>query len=213
MVEALETTGTFPPLAVENHRIRMERVRQLLLQEGVSSFLDIGCGDGAFIARMQAEPSIAKITGLDDNDERLGKAKQRLSSLKGFGKVALQNVCMLGIDDEYAGHDAAVLIETIEHIPPDLVPKLEERLFNKVEPRVVIVTTPDATNRLTEEKMQQRGHLFEWNVPEFEQWVESVTDAYPYYGEVSYLNGPSFIRGTQIAIFRKATVVHNPQGM
>ncbi len=106
------------------------------------------------------------------------------------------------MDECYEGHEAAVMIETIEHVAMSRLPEIERKTIGVIQPSMVVVTTPDATKRLTSEKMLQRGHLFEWDIPEFVDWTSGVCRAYPYTPEVMQLNGPTFVRGTQIALFR-----------
>ncbi len=81
MIEALKTTGTFPPLARQNHQLRMNAVKNLLLKEGAASVLDLGCGDGAFIEIIQGEQVVKRITGIDDDEHRLMQAEKRLSPI------------------------------------------------------------------------------------------------------------------------------------
>lgn len=203
MVEALMTTGTFPPLAMKNHQLRLSRVKDILVNERASSVLDIGCGEGELIDKLQAVPSIKRITGVDSSENRLRLAKEKILKAPNFGKVTLSQACMLDLDETYSGHDAAVLVETIEHVPISEVAKIEAGIFGKVEPRLVVVTTPDATARLTDEKMQQRGHHFEWDVAEFSEWASSIEEVYPYTPAIELLDGPSFVRPTQIAVFHR----------
>lgn len=66
-IEALNTTGTFPELAVKNHSIRLETVRSILLNSGVVSVADLGCGDGKLIELLVGEPSVKRIVGVDSD--------------------------------------------------------------------------------------------------------------------------------------------------
>lgn len=204
MVEALLTTGTFPEKAVRNHEIRLRAVRDILLDHEVESVLDLGCGDAKLIELLLGEPGIDKVLGIDHDPRRLTAGRQRIDSLYGGYKTELAHGSFLELDESLADFDAAVLVETIEHIEPEQLPLLERELFGKVQPRLVVVTTPNATKRITLEQMAHRGHFFEWDIPEFENWVEGVSRSYPYLGEIIQLNGPSFVRGTQIAVFNYA---------
>lgn len=64
VVEALNTTGTFPELAIRNHTIRLETVGGILLDAGVVSIAELDCGDDQLIETLVAEPSLQKIVGL-----------------------------------------------------------------------------------------------------------------------------------------------------
>lgn len=204
MVEALMTTGTFPAQAIRNHEIRLKTVSDILLREGVSSVLDLGCGDGKLIELLQPNPAFERISGLDQDAGRLAVAEQNLSAENGFQKVELIRDSFCDPETALPKHDAVVLVETIEHVDETQVPEVEATIFDNLRPSLVVVTTPDATNRLSDEKMRQRGHLFEWDIAEFAQWTNGVSERYPYSHEVLQLKWESFVRGTQIAIFKKS---------
>lgn len=100
---------------------------------------------------------------------------------------------------------AVVLLETIEHVPKNAVKRIEAGVFDHIAPDLVAVTTPDATKRLNQEQLAARGHHFEWNIPEFQEWALDVTSRYPEYSvNIKQLTGPTFVRNTQIAVFTRA---------
>lgn len=126
--------------------------------------------------------------------------------LGGADKVELVQGSLLNLNGHLAACEGVALVESIEHIEEEQIPQLTQDIFGHQRPRLVVVTTPDATKRLSDEKMQQRGHLFEWDIPEFQDWANGVTENFPYTAEVILLSGPTFIRNTQIGIFYRATV-------
>ena len=206
MIEALETTGTFPELAVRNHLIRLQTVKDILLKLGVRNVADLGCGDGKLIELLADEPSIDRILGVESSESRLDSARERIATRYGSHKVKLLASSFLELSGELNGLDAVVMVESIEHIPEDKVTILADEIFGRQQLKVVVVTTPDATKRLSEEKLQQRGHLFEWDIIEFQNWANDVVMNYPYTAEITQLSGPTFIRNTQVGIFQRLDV-------
>jgi 2-polyprenyl-3-methyl-5-hydroxy-6-metoxy-1,4-benzoquinol methylase len=203
MTEALLTTRTFPERAARNHETRLRTVRDILLGNGVNSVLDLGCGDGKFMELLLGEPSIDRVLGIDNNVERLAVARMKLDSMFGVHKAELAHGSFLDLGEVESGFDAAVMIEAIEHIAQEEVSLVERELFEKVQPKLVVITTPNATIRITPEQLAERGHLFEWDIPEFESWASDVASRFPYQSEIVQLNSPSFVRGTQMAIFKR----------
>lgn len=206
---ALHTTGSFPELAVKNHQLRMKAVIEILRLQGIKSLIDLGCGDGA-LAREIADCGLEldNYLGLDPWKSRVESAKED-EVLRGKGFQFTEG-SMTDIQSSvpkplyFRDHGAIILLETIEHVQIEEVPLVQEGVFGYVSPDLVVVTTPDATNRLNEDQLKARGHNFEWDIAELQQWSEDTVSQFPDYSfEITQLGGPSFVRNTQIATFSK----------
>lgn len=111
-------------------------------------------------------------------------------------------------DDRYAGFDAAVLMEVIEHVDPQRHPALERVVFAAAKPRVVLVTTPNSEYNVLYEGlvgMRHPDHRFEWTRAEFKQWADHVADTYGYTVEIRGIGevDDTYGRPTQMAIFTR----------
>jgi hypothetical protein len=207
LLPALHTTGTFPELAIYNHSLRIDAVLGALTLNKISNILDLGCGDGALIRKICASGyPLNKYIGIDSWQDRLDSAQTDLETehnVISFLDGSMTDVEGILDDPKPFQHlGAVVMLESIEHVPRTEVGRIESGVFGYVAPSLVVVTTPDATKRLSQEKLDARGHYFEWDIPEFEEWAIGVTESYPDYSvDISQLTGPSFVRNTQIATF------------
>ena len=111
-------------------------------------------------------------------------------------------------DDRFAGLDAAVLTEVIEHVDPSRLEALERVVWGAARPRLVVVTTPNSEYNVRYEGlvgMRHPDHRFEWTRSEFSDWSEHVATTYGYMverrgiGEVDETLGAP----TQMAIFTR----------
>ena len=86
-------------------------------------------------------------------------------------------------DERFAGYDAAVLMEVVEHVDPPRLGALERVVFGAARPGNVIVTTPNAEYNVRYEfldGMRHPDHRFEWTRAEFRAWAARVCDEYGY---------------------------------
>lgn len=206
--EALHTTMSFPPVARYNHMLRMRAVALRLRGHEIGPVMDMGCGDGRFIMDCLKKGLNGPFYGIDNWGERLRIGQDKFDE-KGFadrvkfidGSMTDVSSAMPNVDD-FKKSGAVVLLETIEHVPLSEVPNITDGVFGYVNPKLIVITTPDATKRLRDEQLEARGHHFEWDIPEFRDWAESVAAQYPEYNlAIDQLTGPTFYRNTQIATF------------
>jgi hypothetical protein len=82
-------------------------------------------------------------------------------------RVALRQGTVTDADEDLVGFDAAALVETIEHVDPAHLSRLEHSLFSRLRPGRVVITTPNREyNRLYGMKpgeMRHPDHRFEWD--------------------------------------------------
>lgn len=207
---ALHTTGSFPPLALQNHELRMTEVIKRLLNHGSRSVIDLGSGEGALLRRIiNSTVELDSYLGIEPWTDRVERAKTaelpRAFPIDFIEGSMTKLPSLIKNVTEYTSFGAVILLETIEHVPLTEVEKIEEGVFGHITPPLVVVTTPDATSRLTEAQLKDRGHHFEWDIKEFSGWASAIERLYPYSATIKQLTGPTFVRNTQIATFTRAS--------
>lgn len=193
------------------HVERLDAVLRTLLRSGAVSVLDIGCGTGELLGRLLREPQIVRMVGVDSSREALRLARRRLASDGDkSGRVSL--LCASCTDTEVAfpGFDAAALVETIEHIGPDLLSALESAVFRRCRPGTVVITTPNREYNpilgIRDGRLRHRGHRFEWPRAKFASWARGVADRNRYCVVFNDVGGahPVFGAPTQMATFTRS---------
>ena len=194
--------------------LRAEAVMQALRDVGAKRVADLGCGEGALLARLVPDPSFTTIIGTDVSSRVLGVAADRLH-LRDLGDAQRERIRLLQSsvtyrDDRLAGLDAAVLMEVIEHIDPERLPAVERVVFGEAKPSAVIVTTPNADYNplypsLPAGRFRHPDHRFEWSRAEFASWSHSVAQRHGYSVEFRPIGAEDPTAGppTQLALFRR----------
>ena len=185
---------------------RASAIEAVLESEHVSSVIDLGCGGGKLLERLVRHRNLERITGVDVHLGGLEIAHRKLCKGcdpgGGRGHRPLfadatasrsdrrpRTELLLGSvvyrDKRFHGHDAAVLMEVVEHLDPSRLPAMEDVVFGDAAPRVVVVTTPNVEyNRhyegLTDGSLRHVDHRFEWTRAEFATWADRVAEQYGY---------------------------------
>lgn len=196
------------PLNTQRH----DAVHQVLLDLGARSVIDLGCGPGQFAERLVQTASFTRVAGSDVSTRSLQQAARRLRvdrmTERQAERVELFQGALTYEDDRYAGFDAAVLMEVIEHVDPQRLDAVERVVFGVARPRAVIVTTPNREYNVLYEHlvgMRHPDHRFEWSRDEFATWSERVAATHGYtverrgIGELHTTHGTP----TQMAIFTR----------
>lgn len=193
------------------HEQRLEAARAVVLEAGVQSVLDLGCGDGDLFVRLAAEPGIRRLVGIDICAASLERLKARLARQPAAaGFIELRRGSMTEGDPALAGFDCAVLIETIEHIDPSHLSQLERAVFGQMRPRRVVITTPNAEFNpllgVPPHRFRHPDHRFEWPRARFRNWGQRVADAWGYAVQFSDIAGchPELGGASQMAVFDRA---------
>ncbi|HEX3647920.1 MAG TPA: 3' terminal RNA ribose 2'-O-methyltransferase Hen1 [Pseudonocardiaceae bacterium] len=199
------------PLAV----VRRQAVLDVLRASGARRVLDLGCGPGALLRDLLADPSFTEIVGVDVSTGALAAAEHRLNldrlADRQRARITLRQSALTYTDKTLAGYDAAVLMEVIEHVDPGRLPALERAVFGTASPTTVVVTTPNAEHNvryphLPAGRFRHADHRFEWDRTTFTGWAAAVADRYGYtvrhrpVGDDDPAVGPP----TQLAEFTKA---------
>ncbi len=205
--EVLQPEEKRIPLSTQRH----DAVHQALLDLGARSVIDLGCGPGQFLDRLVKTPAFSRIAGSDVSTRSLQYAARRLRiermSERQAERVEPFQSALTYEDERFAGFDAAVLMEVVEHVDPPRLEALERVVFG-AKPGAVIVTTPNCEyNALYEGLVGMRhpDHRFEWSRQEFADWSERVATTYGYEVERRGIGDvdDSFGTPTQMAIFTR----------
>ncbi|HEX2255547.1 MAG TPA: methyltransferase domain-containing protein [Afifellaceae bacterium] len=200
------------------HEQRLEAVLSILRERGAETVLDLGCGDGALLVGLAREPGIRRIVGVEQCIDALNTLRTRLDEApaEARGKVELIHGSLLRPEGRLAGFDAAVLVETIEHIEPDRLSLLEHAVFGTIRPETVAITTPNGDfNRLLgvpPHRLRHRDHRFEWDRAKFRNWAEGIARRNGYRAFCQDLGGAHPIHGgaSQMAVFQSRTSIRVP---
>jgi 3' terminal RNA ribose 2'-O-methyltransferase Hen1 len=215
--EAIEPAEEEEVLQPEEKRVplntqRHDAVYQALLDLGARSVIDLGCGPGQFLDRLVKTPAFSRIAGSDVSTRSLQDAARRLRvermSERQAERVELFQSALTYEDARFAGFDAAVLMEVVEHVDPSRLESLERVVFGAAKPGAVLVTTPNCEyNALYEGLVGMRhpDHRFEWNRQEFADWTDRVATIYGYAVERRGIGDVDDTLGTptQMAIFTR----------
>lgn len=204
-----------PVKATPLYNLRAEAVIAALKDVRAHRVADLGCGEGALLSRLFADPSFTELVGTDVSNRSLQNAEERLH-IRDLSDTQRERLKLLQSsvtyqDDRIAGLDAVVLMEVIEHVDPERLPSVEAAVFGHAKPGAVIVTTPNAEYNtlypaLAAGRFRHPDHRFEWTRAEFTDWAAGICERNDYsvefrtVGEVE----PTLGSPTQLALFRKA---------
>ncbi|GLX94373.1 3' terminal RNA ribose 2'-O-methyltransferase Hen1 [Herbidospora sp. NBRC 101105] len=207
---------TLEPPAEEEVRIPLNTLRRdavvsTLAELQARSVIDLGCGSGQLISAL-LDQGVPKITGVDVSAHTLMIAARRLR-LDRMGSRTRERVDLFQgsvtyTDARFAGYDAAVLMEVVEHLDPPRLPAMERVVFGTAKPTYVLVTTPNAEYNPRYENLtglRHPDHRFEWTRAEFRDWAGGVAGRYGYQVEHRPVgdDDPEVGSPTQMAVFTK----------
>jgi 3' terminal RNA ribose 2'-O-methyltransferase Hen1 len=188
------------------HEERLDAVERLLRDSGARTVLDLGCGSGALLRRLLEGGQFTRIVGLDTSLESLALAERLRNA--GAERLALRHGSFTSADAGLTGFDAAAMVETIEHVEPAHLSRVEQAVFGRMRPGLVVMTTPNREYNelygMADGELRHADHRFEWDRSRFETWAAGVGKRNGYRVEFeavgranAWVGGP-----TQMAIFR-----------
>ena len=209
----------------QRHAVVIDRLKAT----GVSSVVDLGCGDGKLLRRLASEKSFSKIVGVDVSVRTLELAAKRLRldrfeiaeySLRPDDeddlRLRLFQGSVLYRDRRLRGFDAACLVEVIEHLEPTRLDALAGVVFGDARPRFVLVTTPNVTYNAVWElppgHRRHGDHRFEWDTAQFQTWCRDIGQRYGYGVTVEGVGEPHETLGcpSQLAVFELVAAEDSP---
>lgn len=194
------------------HEDRLAAVIRAVEETAARTVLDLGCGSGDLILRLAMRPGITRITGLDTDLASLRCLQARLADLPAEtrARVQIAQASMTRAHRNLRGHDCACLVETIEHLPPGDLNRLERALFADMRPGHAIVTTPNAEYNpvlgVPAHRFRHPDHRFEWSRDRFGQWADGVAARNGYTVTRRDVAGahPALGGASQMALFRRS---------
>ncbi|MBA4144015.1 MAG: methyltransferase domain-containing protein [Nitrosospira sp.] len=190
------------------HEERLDTVTRYLLESGATSVLDLGCGRGELLQRLVCEPRFTRIVGIDIDQGPLAEARDSLglAAAGNVGRVQVRYGSFEESDPDLAGFDAAALVETIEHIDPRRLSRVEGCVFGIMRPRTVLITTPNQEynllHGLAPGQRRHLGHRFEWTRAKFRQWARGVAARKRYRVDFIDVGPPAPLRGSSTQMAR-----------
>lgn len=141
--------------------------------------VDMGCGEGRLLEALIASRDFTELVGVDVSTGLLTIAEKRLQldrlPAADRGRVRLLQGSLLYRDRRLEGYDAVTLVEVIEHIDEERLDVVRKVLFAHLQPRRVIITTPNAEynarfRTIPSGAMRHADHRFEWTRAQFRDW-------------------------------------------
>lgn len=193
------------------HENRISAVMQALLRSEARSVVDLGCGSGALLARLALHSGFARLAGVDASMEALGAAERRLREQGVFEpeRVFLYHGSFDAFETQFAGYEAALMVETIEHVDPRRLSAVEHTVFSRMRPAVVLMTTPNREYNvlydMPEDAFRHPDHRFEWTRARFRSWATRVAGRNGYGVSFAAIGDTDPVCGspTQMATFRQ----------
>jgi len=190
---------------------RLNAVLAELKRRGARRVIDLGCGEGNLLRLLMPDQQFTTITGMDVSHVALRRAAARLN-LDEAGDAKRERVSvfqgsLMYADERLAGYDAAAVVEIIEHLDPGRLDTFARVVFGKAQPRIIILTTPNAEYNTKYDLADRRhaDHRFEWSRPEFREWCDQTAREFGYQVEFSDIgdHDPELGSPTQMGVFTR----------
>lgn len=193
------------------HEDKLDYVMSVLKATGARRVLDLGCGSGLLLYRMLVEPQFEEIVGLEESGASLVQARTMLARYLEEPKPRLRLLRGSYADKKHPllGFDAAAMVETIEHVYPRDLSRVETAVFGYYQPSVVFMTTPNGEYNpvfgLQPGEFREPDHKFEWSRQKFQQWARGVAQRNGYRVRFGGLGDyyPELGEPTQTAFFTR----------
>lgn len=195
------------------HHARLEVITREMLASNCRRVADLGCGKGELLQWLRGHAQFTHLVGVDIDARALAEARYRLGIdlTRPGGRL---RVCMGSFEEtdwDLPEVDAAVMLETIEHVDPGRLPRVERVVFGHLQPALVLITTPNqeynVLHGMTVRQRRHPGHRFEWTRAQFRSWGDAVAERQGYSVRYTDIGPRDALRGssTQMARFDKAT--------
>ncbi len=177
------------------HEARLNYVLRHLKASGARRVLDLGCGGGWLLHELLSDDQFTEVVGLESSAAALAEARAMLAAELDapVPRLRLLNASYLDHHPALAGFDAATMVETIEHIPPGQLSRVEQAVFGTLAPG----------------QFREADHKFEWSRDKFRQWARGVAGRNGYrvafggIGDADMELGPP----SQVAFFRLTAAI------
>lgn len=191
------------------HEQRLDFVARTLSSRGARTVLDLGCGSGSLLYRLAGVPEFERIVGLEQSGVSIRQARLNLESWMSASpeRIRLVTGSYSEAQPELTGFEVAAMVETIEHVNPSELSKVELAVFGGMRPTFLFMTTPNREYNplfdLAPGEFREEDHKFEWDRMKFRQWASGVAKRNGYnvsFGGIGDLH-PDAGHPTQTAAF------------
>jgi len=162
------------------HEERLDSVFHTIKASGARRVLDLGCGSGSLLYRLLADSQFEEIVGLEDSGLSLQQARSVLAEHlnRESPRIRLVRGSYAESNPALAGYDAAAMVETIEHVRPEQLSRVERAVFGEYRPACLFMTTPNREYNpifdLAPGEFREEDHKFEWDRIKFQRWARGV---------------------------------------
>lgn len=196
-------------MTTDLHQLRVAAVLNEVAGIEARHVLDLGCGDGELLGPLAGLPHVERITCLDLSQPALDRLKARIASgaARPGMRIDLVHGSMTGPLGYLDRPDAVVMLESIEHVEPNELSKVERELFVVLRPQRIVMTTPNAEYNpvlgVPAHRFRHPGHRFEWDRERFGKWANGVAARNGYAFVHSDIAGwhPRLGGSSQMAVF------------
>ncbi|MDQ2075178.1 methyltransferase [Marinimicrobium sp. ABcell2] len=193
------------------HEQRLDHVASVLKATGARRVLDLGCGSGSLLYRLLADSQFEEVVGLEQSGASLAQARSMLAEYLNESAPRLKLLCGSYTDKNahLIGFETAAMVETIEHVEPAKLSKVELAVFGYFQPKTLYMTTPNSEYNplfdLPSGVFREPDHKFEWTRVKFQQWARGVAQRQGYTVTFSGIGDyhPDFGQPTQTALFKR----------
>jgi ubiquinone/menaquinone biosynthesis C-methylase UbiE len=158
------------PLVRHVHRKRLEKIIELIGDTTGKTVLDIGCGEGYFLERLNG-----KLIGIDYSEKKLKEAKKRLKK----AKLIKGDAKKLPFKDNSI--DVFIVSEVLEHI--DGAKEVAKEIIRTAKDNaIVVISAPNENNwqiarlLLLRFPLRLEGHVNKISPKTLEDWFETKAE-------------------------------------
>jgi small RNA 2'-O-methyltransferase len=162
------------------HEERLDFVFRTIKGTGARQVLDLGCGSGSLLYRLLEDSQFDRVTGLEDSGVSLRQARTILAPFldRTPSRIELIRGSYAESNPALAGFQAAAMVETIEHVRPEQLSRVELAVFGEYRPGCLFMTTPNREYNplfdLEPGEFREEDHKFEWDRAKFQLWARGV---------------------------------------
>lgn len=213
---------TFSPvLSEQRYKTVVKVIRDYAELELVKTVTDFGCASFSFFCQHLLACEFLSTVNLVDIDRKIIEIALPVISLERYRETVSygRNTLTVNIfegsvakkDDRILGSDVVVAIELIEHLFPDELEQFPSTVFGFIQPKLVIITTPNYDFNILFENgnsFRHYDHKFEFTKRQFADWVYNITQKYDYNVELYGIGEPPINSEnvgycSQMAVFQK----------
>lgn len=173
------------------------------LKEEIKTILDLGSGKCEILLNLMETTfeNHIEFHCLEKNNKLLNKGMKKVKSLKNFSidyhfwNANFNDLfCKDGLYWYPTNFDLLILCEVIEHLPKDILNRLKYFIFNLLQPKYVLITTPIKSEFIRD------FHVFEYTKENFSSFCSSFENYTPI--SLTYLKDDICDAETQICILK-----------